>query len=458
MRKYRVLLLAIVISLLFLPITSQASAEPITEAKQLLRDYYVDVIPQKNLTKKTIKGITDTLDPHTVYMTAKEYKGFINGIESTIVGIGVILEEHPKGIKIITVIPKGPAERAGIQPGDIITHVDKRSIVGKTVQTAIAWIGGEENTSVTLTLNRGTTKLTKKMKREAITLANVESTMLGGKVGYIRLNSFATESAREMNKAIQSLKGAESWIVDLRDNGGGYITSAQEIAGFFPTVDKAFQLRDRVNGSVIYNSVKQPNQFKMPVALLINENSASASEMVSGTVKEKKAATLYGQKSYGKGSMQSMFDFKDGSVLKMTTARFYSPGGIAVDKIGITPDIVTKVNGELSTAHQSQLLSKVKQYKKLPTLANVPVAKKFTVEMNTPMNWNAIDKSAVELIQLGGKAVSVKIDVKSDKEITVTPTENLISGEKYLLMIHPKWKNQQSSKMKQGIYLAVTVK
>lgn len=458
MKKYRVLLVAIILSLLFLPLQTQAATETIDEAKQLLRSYYVDVIPEKVLSKKTLKEITDTLDPHTIYMTAKEYKAFINGIESRIVGIGVVLEEHPKGIKISSVIPKGPADKGGVKAGDIITHVDGRSIVGKTVETAVAWISGEENTTVTVTVMRGTEHLTKKMTREPITLPNVEFSMLAGKVGYIRLNSFATDSAKEMNKAIQSLQGAESWILDLRNNGGGYITSAQEITGFFPTLTQAFQLRDRINGPVIYNAVKQPNQFKKPVAILLNENSASASEMVSGTVKEKKVATLYGQTSYGKGSMQSMFNFKDGSVLKMTTARFFSPGGIAVDKIGIKPDIVTKVNEELRTAHQNQLVNKVKQYKKLPTLENVPVTKKFTIAMNTTMDWKEIDKSAVELIHLGGEAVKVSIDVKNTKEIVVTPTVNLVAGETYLLFVHPKWKNQQSTKMKQGIYLTVTVK
>ena len=211
--------------------------------------------------------------------------------------------------------------------------------------------------------------------------------MLGGNIAYIRLNSFAMESSREMNKAIQSLSGADGWIVDLRNNGGGYITAAQDIAGFFPNTVNAFQLREKNSKPMTYPSTIQPRKFNGPTHVLINEYSASASEMVSATVKEQKSATLYGQTSYGKGTMQAMYGFDDGSVLKMTTARFYSPGGQSVDKVGVKPDVITKKEAELEVSHHDQLLKKLKGYKQLPELVNVPVSKKFTVEMNTTMNW-----------------------------------------------------------------------
>ena len=440
--------------------TTTAAAEPLEDMRQFIRDYYVDDVPESTLMTGTAQEITKHLDPYSVYMTAREYQGFVDSIEQRIIGIGVVLEEDARGIKVTSVIPKGPAERAGILAGDVITHVGSQSLVSKSVQTAVSWIGGQENTVVTLTLERaGQTKpLEMHITREVITIANVESTMLGGNIGYIRLNSFATESAKEVNDAIRSLHGAEGWIVDLRNNGGGYITVAQEMTGFFPKAVGAFQLREKHGKPLAYKAVPQRNQLLAPTHLLINEFSASASEMVSAAVKEQKLATIYGQKSYGKGTMQSMFDLTDGSVLKLTTARFYSPGGQAVDKVGVKPDVVTAKGLELATSHRAQLIAKWKGYKSLPKLSDVPTTKKFKVEMTTAMDWSKLDQAAVQLIQMGGEETAVTVDVTDDRAVTITPTKPLLSGESYMLVIHPHWKGTNNHSMKQGIYVDITVK
>jgi carboxyl-terminal processing protease len=459
-RNVKLLLLLVTMLVVLLPFASSASAEPLDEIRQLVRDYYVDDVPESVLMKGSVKEITKYLDPHSVYMTAKEYKGFMNGIEQKIVGIGVVLEEDLKGIKVISVIQNGPAARGDIQTGDVITHVNGQSIVGKSIQVAISLISGEEKTQVTLTINRVGQKapITKKLTREEISLPNVEFKMLGGNIAYIRLNSFATESSKEMNKAIHSLSGADGWIVDLRNNGGGFITAAQDVAGFFPNTVNAFQLREKNSKPMIYPSTIQPSKFNGPTHVLINEYSASASEMVSATVKEQKAATLYGQTSYGKGTMQAMYGFTDGSVLKMTTARFYSPGGEPVDKVGVKPDVITKKEAELEVSHHDQLLLKLKGYKQLSKLVNVPVNKKFMVEMNAKMNWKNIDKTAIQLIQLGGGESEVAVEVANDKTIKVVPKKPLETGKKYVLVIHPFYKNAQNKTMKQGVYLEVSVK
>ncbi|NYF23763.1 S41 family peptidase [Sporosarcina sp. JAI121] len=458
-RNVKSLLLLFSMLVVLLPFATSASAEPLDEIRQLVHEYYVDDVPESVLSKGSIKEITKHLDPHSVYMSAKEYEGFINGIEQRIVGIGVVLEEDLKGIKIISVIPGGPAARAGMEAGDVITHVNGSSLVGKSIQVAISLISGKEKTAVTLTIERIGQKdsLTKKLIREEITLPNVESEMLGGNIAYIRLNSFATESSKEMNKAIQSLTEADGWIVDLRNNGGGYITAAQDIAGFFPTTVNAFQLREKNTKPMIYPSTVQPRKFTGTTHVLINEYSASASEMVSAAVKEQKAATLYGQTSYGKGTMQSMYGFDDGSVLKMTTARFYSPKGQAVDKVGVKPDIVTKIGTELEISHRDQLIAKVPGYKQLPGLVNVPVTKKFTVEMNTKMNWKHTDKKAIQLIQLGGKEIEAAVEVVNDNTISVVPKKQLSAGANYILVIHPLYKDAQNKLMKQGVYLEIAV-
>ena len=453
-------LLLVAMLFVFLPQVTSASAEPLDEIRQLVRDHYVDDVPESVLSKGSAKEITQHLDPHSVYMSAKEYQGFVNGIEQRIVGIGVVLEEDLKGVKVISVIPDGPAAHAEIQPGDVITNVNGKSIVGKSIQTAISLISGEEKTVVTVTIERigQLAPITKTITRQEITLPTVEFEMLGGNIAYIRLNSFALESSKEMNKAVQSLSGADGWIIDLRNNGGGYITAAQDIAGFFPNTVNAFQLREKNTKPMTYPSTSQPRKFNGPTHVLINEYSASASEMVSATVKEQKSATLYGQTSYGKGTMQAMYGFDDGSVLKMTTARFYSPGGQSVDKVGVKPDVLTSKEAELEVSHLDQLLMKLKGYKQLPELVNVPVSKEFTIEMNTTMNWENIDKTAVQLIQLGGQENEVSIEVVNATTLTVVPRKPLVAGGNYVLVIHPKYKNKQNKPMKQGVYLEVSVK
>ncbi|WP_262173938.1 S41 family peptidase [Saccharococcus sp. Marseille-Q5394] len=449
-----------VILLVMLPLTTSAATEPIDEIRQLIKDYYVDDVPASVLSRSTGKEITNGLDPHSAYMSKQEYEAFINGIEQRIVGIGVVLEESVNGIKVISVIKDGPAFKAGIVPGDVITHVGGNSLKGQSVQAAVPLISGKENTDVSLTIEREKTEKPVKMtiRRAEIHLPTVESEMLGGNIGYIRLNSFATDSARDMEDAIRSLKGAEGFIVDIRNNGGGYITAAQEIAGFFPGVEQAFQLREKNKKPAIYPSVNQKQKITGPVSLLINEYSASASEMLAVNLKEQKAATLYGESTYGKGTMQSMYAFNDGSVLKMTTARFYSPKGIAVDKVGVTPDIKTRENEELITAHYEQLLTQYKDYARYPKLENVKTTKRFTVNMTKEMDWRQLGNKSAQLIEIGGKESNVRFEVKDGKTIEVIPEAPLLSGKKYVLIIHPVWMDKKGKALKKGIYLDVTVK
>lgn len=443
-----------------LPFHQVTAAEPINEIRQLVKQYYIDDVPQSVLEGKTGKEITDRLDAHSVYMSKQEYESFINGIEQRIVGIGVVLEESSEGIKVISVITDGPAFKAGILPGDVITHVDGTSLKGKSVQAAVPLISGKEDTVVSLTIKREKTDRPIQMtiRRAEIHLPTVEYEMLGGNIGYIRLNSFATDSGKEMASAIQSLAGAEGFIVDIRNNGGGYITAAQDIAGFFPGVEQAFQLREKNKQPTIYPSVKQKQNIDRPVSLLINEFSASASEMLAVNLKEQQAALLYGRNSYGKGTMQSMYAFNDGSVLKLTTARFYSPKGIAVDKVGVAPDVSTPENEELTTAHYDQLLSKLEGYSAFPSLENVKTTKTFTVSLTKEMDWRQLGTHSVQLIEIGGKESSVRLEVKNGKTIEVIPNAPLQSGKEYLLIIHPEWKDKSGRSVTKGIYLQVTVK
>ncbi|MEH7345002.1 S41 family peptidase [Bacillus sp. JJ1532] len=457
LKKYFSLLLVL---LLLSNVTSVSAAEPIDEIRDLIKEYYIEDVPASVLSKPTAKEITEHLDPYSVYMSAQEFNQFTNGIEQQLVGVGIVLDEDPKGVKIISVIQNGPADRAGLKAGDIIIGANGTGLAGQSVQKAVSIITGAAGTSVTLQYISVDTneKVTKTLTRELIRIPNVEYQMLGGDIGYIRLHSFSQEATEDITNAIGKLPGAKGWIFDLRNNGGGYVSTAQEVAGLFPNVTNAFQLRYKSQQPEVYAALPQKVKFTIPTHILINEYSASASEMVAVSVKEQKGATLYGQTSFGKGSMQSLFTLSDSSTLKLTTARFYSPRGIPVHEVGVTPNIETAVGEELIVSHRDQLLAKHSTYQKLPALKDVPVTKSFTVQMNMQMDWSKLNAQDVQLIQLGGKEVPVDVKIADDYKMTITPKAHLQSKGKYLLMIHPKWTSKSAKQMQNGIYLEVTVK
>lgn len=450
----------LLVLLLLSNVTAVSAAEPIDEIRDLIEKHYIEDVPASVLAKPTAREITQHLDPYSVYMTAKEFAQFTNGIEQKLYGVGIVLDEDVKGIKIISVIPNGPADRAGMKAGDIITSANGTSLVGQSVQKAVSLISGEPNTTVTIIYISGETdeNVTKTLTREHIKLPNVEYQMLGGDIGLIRLNSFSQDAAKDITTAMEKLTSAKGWIFDLRNNGGGYVSSAQDIAGLFPNVKNAFQLRYKSERPEIYAVVPQKIKFTNPAHILINQYSASASEMVAVSVKEQKGATLYGQTSFGKGSMQTLFPLSDNSLLKLTTAHFFSPKGIPVHEVGVTPNIVTPEGEELTTSHRDQLIAKYKTYQKLPTLKDVPVTKTFTVEMNMDMDWKALSPQDVQLIQLGGKDTEVDVKVADNRKMTITPKANLQAKGKYMLIIHPKWTSANANHMQTGVYLEVSVK
>jgi carboxyl-terminal processing protease len=454
-------IISLLVVLAFLSnVPAVSAAEPMDEIRDLVKNYYVEDVPDSVLAKPTAKEITEQLDPYSVFMSPEEFAQFSNSIDQQLVGVGIVLDEDVKGIKIISVILDGPADRAGLKAGDIIVSANGTSLVGQSTQTAVSVISGEKDTTVTLTYISADSNqtMTKTIKRELIKLPNVEYKMLGGEIGYVRLNSFALDSSKEIINAIQKLQGAKGWIFDLRNNGGGYVSAAQEIAGLFPKTEYAFQLRDKTKQPEVYKVIPQKVHFTEPTHILINGYSASASEMVSASVKEQKGATIYGQNSFGKGSMQTLFPLSDNSLLKLTTAHFFSPKGMPVHKLGVTPNVETPEGEELTTSHRDQLIAEFKGYQKMPALKDVPTDKIFTVEMNMKMNWSDLKPDDVQLIQLGGNEVPVEVKVADEYKMTVVPKNKLQSKGKYMLVIHPKWTSQSTKKMQTGIYLEVTVK
>lgn len=454
MKKFYSILLFM---LLFWVIPHTASAEPLQEVKSIVKEYYVGDIKGNVNEAKTISELMKMLDPYSTYFTKEEFEAYLNAIDLTSVGIGVVIEEHEKGIRISEVIEGASAHKAGIKAGDIIISINGTSTLNMSTSDASSLIMGEEGSSVTLILlSESGETVTKTIVRKPFTLPNVTTELLYGKVGYIALSSFSSDAATLVKQALRSLssKGATSFILDLQYNGGGYVSAAEDIIGLFPNAKEAYHLKLSSGNEVVLAS-KQSLQFPKNTRLLINRYSASASEMTAAALLDQKAAVLYGETSYGKGTMQAFYELSDGSYLKLTVAQFSGPKGTKVDKVGVTPNITT-TSDPLYSAHYDAIVEKLVGYKARPALTKVPTTKTFTISFNHALATKDIPKDAVELISLGGNTVPIQIKQESSKLI-ITPEKPLVVGAEYILIIHPTLKNENGKRLKQGSYLRITV-
>ncbi|MBA2877216.1 C-terminal peptidase prc [Anoxybacillus kamchatkensis] len=443
----------------FLNFQLQASASSIVEeVRQYVRNYYVDRVDENILNAPTPEGIVSQLDPYSSYMTKRQYEEFLNSIEGQYVGIGVAVEAHTLGVQVTSVFKDGPAQRAGLQPGDVIIEVDGRSLRGITLEQSLTIIKGEEGTTVKLKVFRPSVHqyISFHITRETIKFPTVEFERLAGNIGYIRLYSFDTECVTEVQRAIRALSGVKGWIFDLRDNSGGYVVAAQHILGFFPNTKVAFHLRDGRGNSETYNVIPQSIKMNGDIHILVNSFSASASEMVAAALKDGRAVKIYGQKTFGKGSMQQMFQLSDGSVLKLTIARFFSPTGKTIHEVGVTPHVVTAVNKELYAAHRAFMMKQLSQYDNLGKMHHVPSNKVFKVKFSRKLLNTKSNQLSVKLYEIGGKEVQIVPSIKSN-ELTIQSVQPLKKGGNYLLVIPPTVQSKDQAKMKKGAFIEVSV-
>lgn len=459
--KRLALLLTIFIMALSVPL--QASAASLYEVRKALKDNYYGELTGDIYDAQTINELMSMVkDPYTVYFTAEEYRQFFQSIEQQMVGIGVVIEANEKGVYISDVLNGGPASAAGLKAGDIITRVDNISLVGMSINNAVQYITGPENTSVTLTILRtdGTTN-TLTLIRKTIQSPNVVSSLLYGNVGYIYLASFSDTAAKEVSDAIGQLKkaGATRFIFDIQKNGGGYVDTAIDMISLFPNAVNAFELIDN-SGRYIYSisdsmstEARYYNKFPQQVALLIDGGSASASEMTAAAVKDQQLAKIYGKTSYGKGLMQNIEGFQDGSALKVTSAEFRSPNGHVINKVGVKPDNETAT--PIQAAHFDLVKAQLKNYKALPALTDVPTTKTFTISFSKDVQASTVTNN-IELVALGGQKIEISKAVKGSK-ITVTPATALLPGAQYALIVHPTMKDTKGKALKAGTYMQITV-
>ena len=316
-------------------------------------DYYLNEIDNNKIQDGIYKGMVDSLgDQYTVYYTADEYKQFTTASSGTYCGIGVTVSQNVTtgAITIVKTFKKGSGAEEGMLPGDMIYKVEGKKIEGLELSKVVSQIKGEEGTFVKVTVLRNGKEIEFNLERRKLEVDTVTSRMEekdGKKIGYIAVSEFDEVTASQFKSALKELEkdGMQGLVIDLRDNPGGLLDVTCEMLDrmikkgiLVYTVDK--------NGNRVDEKATDNLSFDKPVAILVNGNSASASEVFSGAMKDYKVATLVGTNTFGKGIVQSVVPFEDGTAMKVTVSKYYTPNGVNIHGTGIKPDVVEELNKE----------------------------------------------------------------------------------------------------------------
>jgi carboxyl-terminal processing protease len=329
------------------------SSSVLEEARNTIRDNYVSTVPDSVLNAPSIDAMIKGLnDPYSEYFSKQEQQSFVNSIDNTMCGIGIYMELVPEGVKVKSVIDSSPALEDGIKEGDIIVSADDKPLAGLTSEQASSYIKGAEGTSVKLTIKRENSQINFTVTRKEISLPTVDGKMLNENTAYISVSSFGTDTSDLFTQKLQELrmKNPELYIIDLRNNGGGYMSTAVDMAGNFIGANPAITVEDKQGEKQQYLATDKGSVIDKPVFFLINEYTASASEILSAAVKDYNKAFFIGTTTYGKGVAQKMFPLSDGSYLKLTVEKFYSPKGNVIQKTGISPDFKVEDVDSLAVA------------------------------------------------------------------------------------------------------------
>ncbi|WP_151893738.1 S41 family peptidase [Patiriisocius marinistellae] len=304
-------------------------------------DYeYVDAVNTDSIVDVTVNGILENLDPHSVYIPESEYQAAADDMRGNFTGIGISFYVYKDSIAVIRAIEGGPAARAGIKPGDRILYADGKQVFGENLDrdSISEYLKGVKNSSVALTIKRSGEKKLRDVdvKRKTVPLVSVDASYtLTKDLGYIKINRFAETTPDEFKKALSELKkeGVSRLVLDLRSNPGGYISAAEEIIDEFLEDDKLILVTKNKNGEEEESFATSRGDFEDgKIYVLINENSASASEIVAGALQDNDKGTIVGRRSFGKGLVQREMSLGDGSAVRLTIARYYTPTGRSIQK------------------------------------------------------------------------------------------------------------------------------
>ena len=329
-----------------------ARKSKLKQLKTVIDEYYLGEVDEEQLREYSYKGMIAGLeDPYSVYYTKEEYEDVEESSEGIFSGVGIVLTQdmETKAITVVKPMKDGPAQKAGIKAGDILTKVEGEEISSdEDLSSVVSRVKGKEGTKVTLTFSRDGKEKDYTLTRQEIKNPTVEYEMLENKVGYIKITEFDEVTVEQFDDALSQLEndGMKKLVLDLRDNPGGLLDAVVEIADRILTTGMIVYTEDK-NGKKTEYEAKSAECVEQPIAVLINGNSASASEILAGAIQDYKAGTLVGTTSYGKGIVQNIFQLGDGSAVKLTIANYYTPKGRNIHKKGIDPDVEVELKESL---------------------------------------------------------------------------------------------------------------
>ena len=313
-----------------------------------IKQNYVETVEDKELLENAIRGLLSGLDPHSAYLDKEAFTELREGTSGEFGGLGIVVGMKDGFVNVISPIDDTPAERAGVKSGDLIIRLDDKNVKGMTLEDAVGIMRGKPNTDIELTIVReGADKPLKiEVTRAIIKIQSVRSKTLDKGFGYIRVSAFQERTGADLRKAISKLKKANNkklkgLVLDLRNNPGGLLSAAVEVSDAFLDGGDVVSIKGRNKSNTTTYSAKGMDLInEAPIVVLINGGSASASEIVAGALQDHKRAIIMGTLSFGKASVQTVVPLGNGSALKLTTARYYTPSGASIQAKGITPDIV----------------------------------------------------------------------------------------------------------------------
>ena len=328
--------------------SSKDIAGTLQKYKEIIDKYYLGNVDEEKLKEGAIKGYIEGLgDPYTEYISADEMEDYLSDTMGNFVGIGIYMVKNTeKGkIQVLAPIKGSPAEKAGIQAGDLILTVDGVDYSADEMTIASNKIKGEEGTTVTIEVLRGTETKKYELKREKVKVNQVEGKVLSNNIGYINFTSFDETTADDFKAKFEEInkQGIKSLIIDLRNNGGGIVDQALQIADYVADKDSVLLYEVDKNNKETVKKAKTDPIINMPIIILTNENTASASEILAGALKDLGKAKTVGTTTYGKGVIQQILKLSDGSGLKVTIEEYQTPNRNKIHKIGIAPDEEVKL-------------------------------------------------------------------------------------------------------------------
>ncbi|MDF2690301.1 MAG: peptidase [Gammaproteobacteria bacterium] len=333
---------------------SQADLERLGASIEAVQEFYVDKVSGKTIIDNAISGMLSGLDPHSAYLDEQDFQDLQAMTEGQFCGVGIEVDMQGPALEVITPLDGSPAAKAGIKPGDMIVRIDDTPVQGLTANQAIMKMRGKKGQKVTLTIFRkGVNKpLVITLVRDDIKLQSVRSELLNKDYGYIRIASFQVNTGADVAKAIASLQKQshnqlKGIILDLRNNPGGVVQASVDVASDFlnssklPYGKKIVYTKGRIKQADFTGYATGTDlSHGVPIIVVINAGTASAAEIVAGALQDYHRALIVGQRSFGKGSVQTVFPLQDGkTAIKLTTARYYTPSGRTIQALGITPDI-----------------------------------------------------------------------------------------------------------------------